>query len=35
MGPYILRRLALMIPTIFGIMLINFAIIQFAPGGPV
>ncbi|WP_238258858.1 microcin ABC transporter permease, partial [Methylorubrum podarium] len=32
---YILRRLALMIPTIFGIMLITFAIIQFAPGGPV
>lgn len=35
MGPYILRRLALMIPTILGIMLVNFAIIQFAPGGPV
>ncbi|CAO4165819.1 microcin C ABC transporter permease YejB [Methylorubrum aminovorans] len=32
---YILRRIALMIPTIFGIMLITFAIIQFAPGGPV
>ena len=32
---YILRRVALMIPTIFGIMLITFAIIQFAPGGPV
>ncbi|SFM02104.1 microcin C ABC transporter permease YejB [Methylorubrum salsuginis] len=32
---YILRRLALMVPTIFGIMLITFAIIQFAPGGPV
>lgn len=32
---YILRRIALMIPTILGIMLITFAIIQFAPGGPV
>ncbi|MGG7565730.1 microcin C ABC transporter permease YejB [Rhodovulum sp. DZ06] len=35
MGPYILRRLLLMIPTLVGIMLINFAVIQFAPGGPV
>ena len=32
---YILRRLALVIPTLFGILLINFAVIQFAPGGPV
>ena len=32
---YILRRILLMIPTLFGIMLINFAIVQFAPGGPV
>ncbi|MGP9820252.1 microcin C ABC transporter permease YejB [Salinarimonas sp. NSM] len=32
---YILRRLLLMIPTLFGIMLISFVIIQFAPGGPV
>lgn len=32
---YILRRLALMIPTVFGILLISFAIIQFVPGGPV
>ena len=32
---YILRRIALMIPTLFGIMLINFAIVQFAPGSPV
>ncbi len=32
---YILRRLALMIPTLFGIMLVNFTIIQFVPGGPV
>ena len=35
MGAYILRRVLLIIPTLFGIMLINFAIIQFAPGGPV
>jgi microcin C transport system permease protein len=32
---YIARRLLLMIPTILGIMLISFVIIQFAPGGPV
>lgn len=35
MGAYILRRLLLMIPTLIGIMAINFVIIQFAPGGPV
>ncbi len=35
MGAYILRRLLLMIPTMFGIMAVSFAIIQFAPGGPV
>ena len=35
MTSYIARRLLLMIPTLFGIMLINFLIIQFAPGGPV
>jgi microcin C transport system permease protein len=32
---YIARRLLLMIPTLFGIMVINFAIVQAAPGGPV
>jgi microcin C transport system permease protein len=32
---YIVRRLLLIVPTLFGIMLINFAIVQFAPGGPV
>jgi len=32
---YIIRRVLLMIPTIFGIMVINFTVIQFAPGGPV
>lgn len=35
MTAYILRRLLLMIPTILGILLINFVIIQFVPGGPV
>ncbi|AWB23191.1 microcin C ABC transporter permease YejB [Methylobacterium currus] len=35
MAAYILRRLLLMIPTILGILLISFAIVQFAPGGPV
>ena len=35
MWSYILRRLLLMIPTLFGIMLITFVIIQFVPGGPV
>jgi len=35
MGAYILRRILLMIPTIVGIMAISFAIVQFAPGGPV
>jgi microcin C transport system permease protein len=32
---YIARRLLLMIPTLFGILLVNFIIIQAAPGGPV
>jgi len=32
---YILRRLGLIIPTLIGIMIINFFIIQSAPGGPV
>lgn len=35
MAAYILKRLLLMIPTMLGIMAITFAIIQFAPGGPV
>ncbi|HEY9057548.1 MAG TPA: microcin C ABC transporter permease YejB [Aurantimonas sp.] len=35
MGAYILRRILLMIPTLIGIMAISFAVIQFAPGGPV
>ena len=32
---YILRRLLLVIPTLLGIMIVNFAIVQVAPGGPV
>jgi microcin C transport system permease protein len=35
MANYILRRLALIVPTLLGIMLISFIIVQFAPGGPV
>ena len=32
---YILRRLLLILPTLFGIMVVNFVIVQAAPGGPV
>lgn len=32
---YILKRLLLMIPTLFGVMLVTFAVTQFVPGGPV
>jgi len=35
MAAYLLKRILLIIPTMIGIMLISFAIIQFAPGGPV
>ena len=35
MTSYILRRLLLIIPTLFGIILINFFLIQFVPGGPI
>src|SRR6185437_3347718 len=35
MSAYIIRRLLLMIPTLFGIMLVAFVVVQFAPGGPV
>jgi microcin C transport system permease protein len=35
MGTYIVHRLLLIIPTLLGIMLLNFVIIQVAPGGPV
>jgi microcin C transport system permease protein len=35
MGAYILRRVLLMIPTLLGIMVINFSLTQFVPGGPI
>jgi microcin C transport system permease protein len=35
MGAYILRRILLMIPTLFGIMALSFVVVQFAPGGPI
>ncbi len=35
MGAYILRRLFLIIPTLIGILIVNFALTQFVPGGPV
>jgi microcin C transport system permease protein len=35
MGAYLIRRLLLVIPTLFGIIAINFFVVQFAPGGPV
>lgn len=35
MGAYIIRRLLLVIPTLLGIMVINFALVQFVPGGPI
>ena len=35
MAAYIVRRLLLIIPTLLGILLLNFTLVQFAPGGPV
>jgi microcin C transport system permease protein len=35
MTAYIIRRVLLMVPTIFGIMLVSFLVVQFAPGGPI
>lgn len=35
MAAYILKRLLLMIPTLIGVLLITFIVIQFVPGGPV
>jgi microcin C transport system permease protein len=35
MWSYILKRLLLMIPTLFGVILITFGVVQFVPGGPV
>ena len=35
MAAYILKRLLLMLPTLLGVLLITFSVIQFVPGGPV
>src|SRR5439155_1571451 len=35
MGSYLLKRLLLMIPTLLGILLVTFVVIQFVPGAPV
>lgn len=35
MFAYIIKRVLLMVPTLFGILLITFAVMQFVPGGPV
>ena len=35
MATYILRRLLLIAPTLFGMLLLSFILIQFTPGGPV
>ncbi|MGB8813538.1 MAG: ABC transporter permease subunit [Paracoccaceae bacterium] len=35
MGAYILRRFLLIIPTLIGIMIVNFSLTQFVPGGPI
>jgi microcin C transport system permease protein len=35
MSAYVLKRLLLMIPTLFGVMLVTFIVTQFVPGGPV
>jgi len=35
MTAYILRRLLLILPTMLGIMIVSFTVVQFAPGGPV
>ena len=35
MRAYIVRRLLLVVPTLFGILVINFVLVQFVPGGPI
>ena len=35
MTAYIIRRILFMVPTLLGIMLVSFVVVQFAPGGPV
>ena len=32
---YVLKRIALMIPTLFGVLFITFTVVQFVPGGPI
>ena len=35
MFSYILKRILLMVPTLLGVLLVTFAVVQFVPGGPV
>lgn len=35
MAAYILRRILLIVPTLIGIMIVNFTLVQFVPGGPI
>ena len=35
MTAYIIRRILFMVPTLLGIMLVSFVVVQFAPGGPI
>ncbi len=35
MGAYILRRLLLIVPTLFAVMVVNFLVVQVVPGGPI
>ncbi|MCB1978434.1 MAG: microcin ABC transporter permease, partial [Burkholderiaceae bacterium] len=35
MFAYILKRILLMLPTLLGVLLLTFAVVQFVPGGPV
>src|SRR5207237_1428302 len=35
MTAYIIRRVLLMVPTLLGILLVTFGVVQFAPGGPI
>lgn len=35
MAAYVLKRLLLMVPTLLGVLLLTFVVIQFVPGGPV
>ncbi len=35
MGPYLVKRLLLMLPTLVGIVIVTFVVLQFVPGGPV